>query len=297
MNSAMIASTLRSRRSWLVLQLAAGVLVGGIALFWAIRGLDASVVLSEVQHAEYGWIIVAFLCTILVAFIKVERRRTLYPIGDQPVPFSEAFSALLVTQMVNVIVQWWRRDCAYRFDETVGQPGATTLSTITVEKTLHPVAAALVAVSRLCRGCPRLVAAVVGKCTGAWIRAPWRDRLMRALREPLTRMFERLLTFRGWLPVRWRTRLTCIFRITLDALRRSDNEARSVRVLVLDVLGVGILAAGDVCTLRSVRSQFAIYCRHCFDARNYVQQYCAFASRLHWHCASDRDCGAGRIRC
>ena len=208
MKSASIANTLRSRRFWLVLQLAAGVLVGGLAMLWAIRGLDTSAVLSEVQHAEYGWIIAAFLCTILIAFIKVQRWRTLYPIGDQPVPFSEAFSALLVAQMVNVIIP-------IRAGEMVriglmkqsGQPGATTLSTITVEKTLDLVAASLVAASLVVLAvAPDWLqrwsgsALVLGFVLLGGIVAVW------ALRGPLTRMVERWLAFRGWLPERWRTR-------------------------------------------------------------------------------------------
>ena len=299
MNSATIASTLRSRRSWLVLQLAAGVLVGGIALFWAIRGLDASVVLSEVQHAEYGWIIVAFLCTILVAFIKVERWRTLYPIGDQPVPFSEAFSALLVTQMVNVIVP-------IRGGEMVriglmkqsGQPGATTLSTITVEKTLDLVAAALVAASLVVLAvAPDWLqrwsgsALVLGFVLLGGIVAMW------ALREPLTRMVERLLAFRGWLPERWRTRLTRIFRTMLDAFGVLTTRRTLVRVLVWTLLVwvFSPLAMFVLFIAFDLNLPFAAAID--FDARNYVQQYCAFVSRAHRHCASDCDCGAGRIRC
>ena len=238
MNSVSISNTLRSRRSWLVLQLAASVLVGGLALLWAIRGLDASAVLSEVQHAEYGWIIAAFLCTTLVAFIKVERWRTLYPIGDQPVPFSDAFSALLVTQMVNVIVP-------IRGGEMVriglmkqsGQPGATTLSTITVEKTLDLVAASLVAVSLVVLAvAPDWLqrwsgtALVLGFVLLGGIVAMW------ALREPLTRVVERLLAFRGWLPERLRTRLTRIFRTMLDAFGVLTTRRALVRVLVWTLL-------------------------------------------------------------
>ena len=207
-------------------------------MLWAIRGLDASAVLSEVQHAEYGWIIAAFLCTIFVALIKVERWRTLYPIGDQPVPFSETFSALLVTQMVNVIVP-------IRGGEMVrivlmkqsGQPGATTLSTITVEKTLDLVAASLVAVS-----------VVVLEVTPDWLQRWSGSALvlgfvflggivaMWALREPLTRMVERLLAFRGWLPERWCTRLTRIFRTMLDAFGVLTTRRALVRVLVWTLL-------------------------------------------------------------
>jgi len=238
MKSASIANTLRSRRFWLVLQLAAGVLVGGLAMLWAIRGLDTSAVLSEVQHAEYGWIIAAFLCTITVALIKVERWRTLYPIGDQPVPFSEAFSALLVTQMVNVIVP-------IRAGEMVriglmkqsGQPGATTLSTITVEKTLDLVAASLVAASLVVLAvAPDWLqrwsgsALVLGFVLLGGIVAVW------ALRGPLTRMVERWLAFRGWLPERWRTSLTRIFRTMLDAFGVLTTRRALVRVLVWTLL-------------------------------------------------------------
>jgi uncharacterized protein (TIRG00374 family) len=238
MNSVSISNTLRSRRSWLVLQLAAGVLVGGLAMLWAIRGLDASVVLSEVQHAEYGWIIVAFLCTIMIALIKVERWRALYPIGDQPIPFSEAFSALLVTQMVNVIVP-------IRAGEMVriglmkqsGQPGATTLSTITLEKTLDLVAASLVAASLVVLAvAPDWLqrwsgsALVLGFVILAGIVATW------ALREPLTRMIEWLLAFRGWLPERWCIRLTRIFRTMLDAFGVLTTRRSLVPVLVWTLL-------------------------------------------------------------
>ncbi len=207
-------------------------------MLWAIRGLDASAVLSVVQHAEYGWIIAASLCTIIIAFIKVERWRTLYSISDRPVLFGEAFSALLVAQMVNVIVP-------IRSGEMVriglmkqsGQPGAATLSTIAVEKTLDLVAAGLVAASLVVLAvAPDWLqrwsgsALVLGCVLFVGIVAVW------ALREPLTRMVERLLVFRGWLPERWRTRLTRTFRTMLDAFGVLTTWRALVRVLFWTVL-------------------------------------------------------------
>lgn len=131
-----------------LIRLIAGVLIGLVSLAGTVYGLDAATVMKALAAASSGWISLALLGVIGVALAKTARWAALYPPSTSPVSFWGAFTILMGTQMVNILIP-------IRLGELIriglmkqaGQPAAVTLSTIVVEKVLDLAAAALVVVS------------------------------------------------------------------------------------------------------------------------------------------------------
>lgn len=144
MNS--ITST--SRAAWWWAQLGIGIVFGGGTLAWVLRGLDWRALRQTLGAAHYEWVALAVLCVIAVALVKAVRWHALFRATDQPAAFGDVLSALLIAQMINVLIP-------VRLGEILrialmkqsGQSGATTLSTIAIEKALDLVAAGSIALT------------------------------------------------------------------------------------------------------------------------------------------------------
>jgi uncharacterized protein (TIRG00374 family) len=217
-----------------------GALVGALALAWAVRGLDWRSTLNALTTAQYMWVVVSLLCVFAVALIKTVRWGALYRISKQPTLFSDLFSALMIAQMVNVVIP-------IRIGEVIriglmkqsGQPGATTLSTIAIEKAIDLVAAGLLA-----------VAVVVRAAAPGWLQN-WAGSVLLlgvtlvvglALVWYLRRWIKLLLTRTlrvatgGWLAERWQARLLGIAGTMLDAFGALTTWTILVRTLFWTVL-------------------------------------------------------------
>jgi len=233
MNSLSTSTRLPSRRSWLLTQLAVGFLIGALTLAWAMHGLDMRLVLQSLVSARYAWVLVALVCVLGVAVAKTARWGALYGVSERRTPFGELFSALVASQMVNVVIP-------IRVGELVriglmkqsGLPGAATLSTIVVEKAFDLVAAGLMAFA--------LVALSVAP---GWLREPAVSMLLVGvllviglavvwlLRGRMERMLARVLALGGWLPQVWQGRLLRVTSTTLDAFGTLTNLRLLTRVL------------------------------------------------------------------
>jgi uncharacterized protein (TIRG00374 family) len=233
MDSLSASTRLPTRRSWLLTQLAVGLLIGALTLAWAVRGLDLHLVLQSLVTAHYAWVLVSLACVIGVALSKAARWSALYGISERRTTFREVFSALIISQMVNVVIP-------IRVGELVriglmkqsGQPGATTLSTIVVEKSFDLVAAGLMALSIVML---TMVPAwlperaigllVIGLVLVVGLALIW------YLRAWVEKALAYILAWGGWLPQRWQAGLLHVFHTMLDAFGTLTNPGCLVRVL------------------------------------------------------------------
>jgi uncharacterized protein (TIRG00374 family) len=148
------------------------------------------------------------------------------------------FSALMITQMVNVVIP-------IRIGEVVriglmkqsGQPGATTLATIAIEKAIDLVAAGLIA-----------VAVVVLAVAPVWLQN-WAGSvlvmgfillvglvLVWYLRGWIERGLTRALALGSWLPERWQSRLLRVAHTMLQSFGALTNWTVLVRVVLWTML-------------------------------------------------------------
>jgi uncharacterized protein (TIRG00374 family) len=233
MDSLSASPHLPARRSWLLTQFAVGLLIGALTLAWAMRGLDLRLVLRSLVTAHYAWVLISCVCVIGVALSKAVRWSALYSVSERRTPFSEVFSALIISQMVNVVIP-------IRMGELVriglmkqsGQPGATTLSTIVVEKSFDLVAAGLMALSMVTLAmAPAWLSGravglfVIGLALVVGLALVW------YLRVWVEKVLARVLTWGGWLPQRWQTKLLCVTHSMLDAFGTLTNLGCLARVL------------------------------------------------------------------
>lgn len=233
MDSLSTSTRLPARRSWILTQLAVGLLIGALTLAWAVRGLDLHLVLRSLATAHYAWVLISLVCVIGVALSKAARWSALYGISEHRTSFREVFSALIISQMVNVVIP-------VRVGELVriglmkqsGQPGATTLSTIVVEKSFDLVAAGLMALSMVMLAMApawlpeRAVGLfVIGGVLVIGLALIW------YLRAWVEKALAHILAWGGWLPQRWRAGLLHVAHTMLDAFGTLTNPSCLVRVL------------------------------------------------------------------
>ncbi len=239
-----------ARRARLLTQLGIGGLVGVAALVWAMRGLDGRAVWQALSAARYAWILVALVCVLGVALGKTARWRALYGASEPRVAFADLFSALMITQMVNVLVP-------IRVGELVriglmkqaGQSGAVTLSTIAIEKSLDMVAAGLMAVllgalavapDWLRAGSGEILllgAALCGGLALVWYVRAW-----------IERIGAQALAWGGWVPARWQARLLRVMHATVQSLGVLTGWRLLSRVLFWTTL-VWLLSLGMMLAL------------------------------------------------
>lgn len=238
MDSVPISATPRPGRSWLVLQLGIGTCIGILALVWAVRGLDLQQVLNTLEAARYTWVLVSLICVVGVALTKAARWNALYGVTEQPGSFRDLFSVLMIAQMVNVIIP-------LRVGELIriglmkqaGRPGATTLSTIAIEKALDLVAAGLIAVSlALMAVAPQWLQAWSGSVLLMGLTLLIGLILIWYLRAWLEKVLARLLALFGWLPVVWQGRLLRICSTMLEAFGAMTELRTALRILFWTVV-------------------------------------------------------------
>jgi uncharacterized protein (TIRG00374 family) len=226
-------ATRRWQPSWWLTQLALGVLVGALALLWTVRGLDWPRVIATLVAADYLWVSASLVCSFAVALTKILRWRALYSASDVPVTFADLFSALMITQMTNLLIP-------VRVGELVriglmkqsGQPGATTLATIAVEKAVDLVATGLIA-----------VAVVALALTPSWLR-DWAGSILFLgvvfvagllavwlLRNWIETAILCVLSFGGWVPEHWRMRVARIAHTTLQSFGALASWGAVVRIV------------------------------------------------------------------
>ena len=233
MNSLSASTRLPSRRSWLLTQFAVGLFIGALTLVWAMHGLDMRLVFQSLVNARYAWVLVSLGCVIGVALAKTARWSALYGISECRTSFRQHFSALIISQMVNVIIPIRVGELArIGLMKQSGQPGATTLSTIVVEKSFDLVAAGLMALSMVMLAIApawlpeRAVGLfVIGLVLVVGLALVW------YLRAWVEKALAQVLAWGGWLPLRWRTGLLRVAHTMLDAFGTLTNPACLVRVL------------------------------------------------------------------
>lgn len=223
----------QSRRTWLLAQFTTGILIGALALGWAMRGLDLRLVVQTIASARYVWVLVSLACVIGVALAKTARWGALYSVSERHSSFWELFSALLASQMVNVVIP-------VRLGEIVriglmkqsGQPGSVTLSTIVVEKALDLVAAGLIAVSLAVLSiAPAWLQQQSGSILLVGLTLVIGLALVWRLRDWMERWLARGLALGGWLSEQWQTRSLRIVSTTLDAFGTLTDLPTLTRIL------------------------------------------------------------------
>ncbi len=129
-------------------RLLAGVSLGGIALWWAMRGVELQPLGRALLGASSFWVMLALLGVVAVVLVKAMRWRVLY--GPVQPSFWQLLAALAAAQMVNLLIPIRLGELLrIAFIKRAGQPGVVTLTTIIVEKSLDLVTTGLVAVALL----------------------------------------------------------------------------------------------------------------------------------------------------
>lgn len=215
-----------------------GIVIGALALGWAVGGIDGQSVLRALASAQYGWVAVSLGLVFAVALVKTIRWGTLYRVNAPRPSFADLFSALLITQMVNVIIP-------IRIGELIriglmkqsGQPGAATLATIAIEKAIDLVAAGLIALAvvALAVAPPWLQnwassILVIGIILIVGLALVW------TLRDRIAGGLTRALAWGGWLPERWQARTVRIVRTMLEAFGALTDWRALVRVSFWTIL-------------------------------------------------------------
>lgn len=129
-------------------RLAAGVIVGGLALWYAVGDVELAALRRSLVNASPGWVGMAISGVLAVALLKTGRWQQLYRLSRINVPFGPLFSTLMASQMINLLIP-------IRVGELVrlglmkrrGQPVGATLPTLLIEKALDLLAGGLLLVS------------------------------------------------------------------------------------------------------------------------------------------------------
>ncbi|MGD1993090.1 MAG: lysylphosphatidylglycerol synthase transmembrane domain-containing protein [Anaerolineae bacterium] len=128
------------KRHWM--QGLAGLLVGGVCLWFSLSGVDTERVVQQLGNIAWPWIGVATVGVVLVSAGKALRWQWLYPPLVRPLPWVTHFAILLVAQMLNLVVPVRMGEIArLGLMQQEGRPVGTTLSTVAVEKSLDLIAA------------------------------------------------------------------------------------------------------------------------------------------------------------
>lgn len=234
MESVPVTPSTRPPGFWLFVQLGAGVLVGMIALAWAMRGLDLHVVLDSLTQAHYVWVFLSVVCVVGVALTKAARWNTLYTVSDSASSFWDVFGVLVITQMINVLIPIRISEVArLALMKQSGQPAAITLSTIVIEKALDLVAVGLIAVSLVVLAvAPTWLqqwstsVLLVGLTIVVGLVAVW------MLRGWMELVVARVLAVGGWLPHGWQQKLLRVTHTMLQGLHALTDLRSLLRVLL-----------------------------------------------------------------
>lgn len=225
-------------------------MIGLGALAWAMRGLDWRLILQSLTSAHYTWVLVSLLLTIGVALTKAARWGALYVVSDRHLAFRDLFSVLIIAQMLNVLIPIRVGELArIGLMKQSGEPGASTVATIVIEKGLDLLAVGLMAVSLVALSVApawmqqwSFSALLIGLTLVSGLFMAW------YLREWMERILARLLALGGWLPEVWRRRLLRVADTLFQALGALTHWSSLLRVSfwmvvvwLLSVLAIGAL--------------------------------------------------------
>lgn len=209
-----------THHSRLWLHLVTGTGIGLIALGYALNDLDFVAVQYTLSTISWPWILASLLSVIAVTLAKAVRWRALYGVKRAEIALQDVFTVLAISQMINLVIPIRVGELTrLGLMKQAGQPGAVTLSTIVIEKTLDMVAVGFLAVS--------LVTLTVAP---TWLQDSAGGSLFTGLLLLLgliligrrhtwvERLLARLLTWRGWLPASWQQRVLGTIKNMLVAL-------------------------------------------------------------------------------
>ncbi len=247
LSMATVASKSAVWRRW-----ALSVLVGGLCLWFSLRGLDLTALGAALLRARGGWLAAALGAVLLVALLKAARWHLLYPPAARLVNWRKIFPTLMIAQMLNVVIPLRVGELArIGLMAQDGVSAGATLSTIVVEKSLDLLTVgALVGAFAPLTLLPEWLPATAGlnmALTGAGILGmlllAWR------YRAALKTLAVRLVEFRGWLPARWRERLVRLLNDMLEGLGALHTWRNALPVLLFTTLSWVTSVATMVCML------------------------------------------------
>jgi uncharacterized protein (TIRG00374 family) len=127
------------RSKWLRFSL--GIMISLGALYLALRGVDLQLVWDSIQHAEWGFILLALLCIAMNTLSKTIRWKVLVSIPGQNIQLSQYLMTLLAGQLLNTIFPARLGDLARAYSLGGKGPGRSyVLGTIVLEKMLDSIA-------------------------------------------------------------------------------------------------------------------------------------------------------------
>ena len=224
-------------------RVAAGIVVGGVALWLSFRGFQLDDLFDSFARLSIPFTGAALLSTLLTLVAVSWRWQWLFHPRQREVPFPALFKAIVVGQMLNILSPLRVGEIArvYSLAQDGGLSKAHVLATVALEKVLDLVVfaaavALLLALMALPDGVRLKTSAQLSAAFGAlaflWMAARFG--------LPLARRAERLMPS---LPIRWRdlaSRTVHRFLDGLAALRRpyvgSVLLAQSVLVMFLSAL-------------------------------------------------------------
>jgi uncharacterized protein (TIRG00374 family) len=134
-----------------LLRLAAGLILGGIALWLALRGAAIGGLRSALGRADPFWILLAVGSVVLTLAVAVVRWRVLFHPENAGLSWANLTAAFLVGQMLNIMLPLRLGELAraYWLSRSEGIPMGRTLGTVGVEKLADVAGIGLVAVALL----------------------------------------------------------------------------------------------------------------------------------------------------
>ncbi len=122
-------------RRWIIL--AVSVLVSVLFLWLALRGVPLSDVLDGIRQANFGWVLVSFLCVVGAQATRAERWRGLV---NNRIPLIPAIYILNVTMLVNQLPLRAGEVARSLLATRYGVPFVTAATSIVIERLIDVVA-------------------------------------------------------------------------------------------------------------------------------------------------------------
>lgn len=234
---------LSPHRSRLWVRLTPGLVVGGLCLWWTMRGLELPVVFQTLAMTSPAWVVAALGGVAGVALAKAARWGALYRGAGRQAPFWNLFAVLMAAQMVNVMLPIRLGELLrLGFMKRAGQPGALTLSTLVVEKALDLIAAGLIAVSVVALAvAPAWLLDQAGRVLGMGLGLGGSVLLVWCLRDRLERYLAAGLTWAELTPLGWFRSLLRWVRSMLEAFGMLTRAGALARV-TLWTAGIWLLS-------------------------------------------------------
>ncbi len=133
-------------RRWFLL--AASLIVSGVFLWLALRGVPLSDVLNGIRQADFGWVLLSFASVVVSLTARAIRWRGLL---DNRVPLMQAFHILNVTMLLNQLPLRAGEVARTLLATRSGVPIVTAATSIVVERLLDVVIVVLMLAIALAR--------------------------------------------------------------------------------------------------------------------------------------------------